>query len=302
MSSATISEAQSANSGVHAGSFRDFITLTKPRITLMVVITAAGGMWLAPGAMSIGYALWSLLGMALIVGSANGLNMWLERDVDRHMTRTRRRPLPSERMDPMRALVFSAALALVAVPFMTLGVNPMTGALGTLALVLYVAVYTPMKQLSPAALLVGAVPGALPPLMGWTAATGSLDWPGVVLFGVLFTWQMPHFIAISIFRKEEYERAGLKVLPSVRGDQVARYHAVAWAVLTLAVSLILGPGMLGVAGWGYMTVAALAGGYYLVETLRGLRDDRDGRWAFRVFKASLLHLPVVFAALMIDAQ
>ncbi len=281
------------------GALRDLTALTKPRITLMVVLTAAGGMWLAPGSLPVGVVVLFLASLSLTVGSANALNCWLERDIDKLMARTATRPLPAQRLAPATALVFSVMLGVVAVPALTFGVNPLTGLLGAIALLSYVFVYTPMKQISPAALLVGAVPGAMPPLMGWTAVTGRIDWPGVVLFGVLFLWQLPHFIAVAVFRKDEYARAGLKVLPSVRGERTARRHSILWASLLVPVSLCLGP--LGVAGWAYLTVAGVTGAAYLLTTLLRPAPGAEGRWAKRVFLMSLLYLPVVFAALMIDA-
>ena len=278
---------------------RDLVALTKPRITLMVLITAAGGMWLAPGAAGAVEIAVFMVALAATVGSANALNCWLERDIDKLMQRTAQRPLPAQRLAPRPALIFSIALGLIAVPALAVAVNPLTGLLGGIALASYVFVYTPMKQLSPAALLVGAVPGAMPPLMGWTAVTGAIDAPGLVLFGVLFIWQLPHFIAIATFRKDEYARAGLKVLPWVRGERVARTHAIVWAALLLPVSLALYP--LGVAGIGYAAVAAVMGAGYLFMAVRKPGDGGERRWAKKLFLTSLVYLPVVFAALMIDA-
>jgi len=281
-----------------ATTLRDLVALTKPRITLMVVLTAAGGAWLAPGATQVlGRTLLALAALALTVGSANALNCWLERDVDGRMERTARRPLPSGRLAPGPALAFSVLLGLVAVPVLVFAVNALTGLLAALALLVYVFVYTPMKQLGPAALLVGAVVGAMPPLLGWTAVTGSIDAPGLVLFGVLFLWQLPHFIAIATFRRDEYARAGLRVLPVVRGERAAWRHAALWAVLLLPVSLLLGP--LGVAGWAYVAVAAVMGALYLAVTLAAAGGA--DRWARRVFITSLVYLPVVFATLILDA-
>jgi protoheme IX farnesyltransferase len=283
-----------------AATARDLVALTKPRITLMVLLTAAGGMWLAPGSLSLGSVLVFLGALAATVGSANALNCWLERDVDALMRRTASRPLPSQRLAPRPALAFSIVLGVVAVPLLAVAVNPLTGLLGAIALVSYVLVYTPMKQISPAALLVGAVPGAMPPLMGWTAMTGRVDLPGLVLFGMLFIWQLPHFIAIATFRKDEYARAGLKVLPWVRGDRVARVHAIAWAALLVPVSLALVP--LGVAGWGYAVVTGVMGAAYLVQASRRPAEGGEARWAKRLFLTSLVYLPVVIAVLMIDAR
>jgi protoheme IX farnesyltransferase len=279
-------------------SIRDIVSLAKPRITLMVLITTAGGLALAGGVDTL-TALCTLLGTALVVGSANTLNCWLERDSDRLMTRTKNRPLPDGRMKPNVALTFGLILGAIAIPLLTLGVNRLTGILAAIALVSYVAVYTPMKQKSPAALLVGSVPGALPPLIGWTAATGRLEWAGIVLFGILFFWQLPHFIAIAIFRQEEYTRAGIKVLPAVRGVRVAKWHAVFHSVLLLAVTLVLVP--LHVAGYVYLAVAVLLGVGMVAMSIRGLSPNAGHKWARQLFAASLVYLPLLFAALAIDA-
>jgi protoheme IX farnesyltransferase len=276
----------------------DVVSLAKPRITLMVLITAAGGLSLA-GGVDLKTALFTLLGTALVVGSANSLNCWLERDIDRHMARTRNRPLPAGRLAPSLALAFGMTLAFISIPLLTLGVNRLTGLLAAIALVSYVAVYTPMKQKSPAALLVGSVPGALPPLIGWTAATGRLDWAGLALFGILFFWQLPHFIAIAIFREEEYTRAGFKVLPAVRGLRVAKIHAAVHAVLLMLVSLLLVP--LEVAGPLYFGAALLLGGGMVLISLRGFAPGAGHSWARQMFAASLVYLPLLFAALAVDA-
>jgi heme o synthase len=277
---------------------RDIVSLAKPRITLMVLITTAGGLALA-GSVDARTALLTLLGTALVVGSANTLNCWLERDIDRHMRRTQNRPLPAGRLSPNVALLFGLVLGGIAIPLLTLGVNRLTGLLAAIALVSYVAVYTPLKQKTPAALLIGSVPGALPPLIGWTAVTGRLEWAGIALFGVLFFWQLPHFIAIAIFREDEYTRAGFRVLPAVRGLRVAKVHAVVHSVLLLAVTVSLVP--LRVAGLPYLAVALALGGGMIVLALRGFRADAGHRWARQLFAASLVYLPLLFAALAVDA-
>ena len=200
-----------------AGTLRDLVSLIKPRITFLVITTSAGGLWLAPGTPGLTRSIIAVLAIAAVVMSANALNCWMERVSDRAMTRTMNRPLPAGRLDPKIALVFGLALGAISVPVLALLVNPITGELGAIALIMYVWMYTPLKQKTWTALLVGAVPGAMPPLMGWTAATGHVELPGVVLFAVLFIWQIPHFIAISVFRQSEYERAAIRVLPSVVG-------------------------------------------------------------------------------------
>lgn len=277
---------------------RDLVALTKPRITLMVLITTAGGLWLAPSAVAPSTVVFTLLATAMVVGAANTLNCWLERDVDKHMARTKRRPLPAGRLSAGWALGFGLALGAISVPVLTLVANPLTGLLAAVALVSYVWIYTPMKQRSPAALLVGAVPGALPPLIGWTAATGELGAPGIVLFGILFLWQLPHFLAISFFRQQEYGKAGIRVLPVVRGNAATKRHAAFWAAALLPVSLLLVP--LGIAGPLYLAVAAALGVAFLAWALWGLRKEAGNKWARQLFLASLVYLPLLFAALAID--
>lgn len=283
---------------------RDLVALTKPRITLMVLITTAGGLALAPGAMTSFAIVATLVGTALVVSSANALNCWMERDSDKHMARTKNRPLPAGRLDARTALLFGLALGAFSVPLLTLAVNPLTGLLAAIALVSYVWVYTPMKQRSPAALLVGSIPGAMPPLMGWTAATGSLEAPGIVLFGILFLWQLPHFLAIAMFRQNEYSKAGIKVMPSVRGNARTRLHAAMYAGALVPVSLLLVP--LGIAGTTYLVLTGIGGLAFAALCISGLfRDRKTGaeagnQWARAVFLASLAYLPLLFAALAID--
>jgi len=277
------------------GLARDLLSLTKPRITSLVLLTAGGGMWLAPGRLSAGLAILTLVGTALAVSAANALNCWLERDVDGRMRRTRNRPLPAGRLDPGVALRFGVALGLASLPLMAWGGGLLTAALGALALVSYVGLYTPLKRVSPKALVVGAVPGALPPLMGWTAVTGRIDLGGLALFGILFFWQLPHFLAIALHRRDDYAAAGIRVTPVVRGDGAARIHAVAWTLGLVPVTLLLQP--LGVAGLGYTIVAGVLGATLLAWTLAGLRRSAGTIWARGLFRFSLAYLTILFVAL-----
>lgn len=278
----------------------DLITLTKPRVTSLVVATAAAGLGLAPGHMLVPLALVMLLATGLLVGSANAFNSWVERDADGLMARTRGRPLPARRLEPQAAFAFAAGLALFSVPVLTLGINPITGLLGTLALWSYVWVYTPLKYRSPLALVIGAVPGALPPLMGWTAVTGRLEAGGLWLFGIVFLWQMPHVIGLSVYRCRDYAEAGVKVLPLVRGLKVAQWHAIAWAGLLWPFSLLAGPLHLG--GTVYMVFAGLLGAaYFAAAALALVRPDEHGnKWGRRLFLISLLYLPLLLSVLLLD--
>ncbi len=288
----------------------DLLTLTKPRITTMVLITMMGGAFLAGrvghvahGAQARGWTTASLLmavvGTALIVSGANTLNMYLERDSDRLMARTRNRPLPTGRMAPRVALLFGLALSAVSVPLLTFGVNALTGLLAALSLVSYVLAYTPLKRKTTLSLLIGAVPGAIPPLMGWTAVTGRIEWPGVLLFGVMFLWQIPHFLAIATFRRDDYRRAGLKVLPVERGDRVTRHHIVAYLAALVLVTLLLVP--LGVGGSLYLGAALLLGAGFFGFGAWGLRASAGVRWARGLFVTSIVYLVLLLSALMVSA-
>ena len=245
----------------------DLMALAKPRITALVVFTTAIGLWLAPhGLRPVTIAL-TLVGTVLIVAAANVLNMYLERDTDALMARTMSRPLPAHRMDPGVALRFGVALAAVSVPLLTFAV--------------------------------GALPGAIPPLIGWTAATERLDLPGVLLFAVMFLWQVPHFLAITLFRKEEYARAGLVVQPNEPGgEREARANIVRYTVALVAVSLLFVP--LGVGRGAYLAVALMVGTAFLGYAIAGLRQGAGRRWARNLFLLSLVYLPVLFGALVID--
>ncbi len=284
---------------VASTSVRDVVALTKPRITALVLCTTAGGLFLAHGHIARVTTLVALVATTLAVGAANALNCYIERDLDRHMARTRNRPLPAGRMAPQVALAVGLVLAAVSIPALWFGVNPVTGLLGALALGSYVLVYTPMKTRSPAALLVGAVPGALPPLMGWTAVTGRVEVPGLVLFAILFLWQLPHFLAIATFRRDDYARAGMKVMPLVRTERAVRWHIVLYTLALVPISILLVP--LHVAGMGYLVVATLLGAVFLAWSLAGFRPAAGNVWARKLFVVSLVYLTGLFAALMLNA-
>lgn len=276
----------------------DLWALVKPRVTAMVMLTAAGGLWLAPGRMGAARAALALLGTGLIVGGANALNMYIERDVDKRVLRTRNRPLPAGRMEPIVALLFGLGLGLCALPALWLGANLLTALLGLLSFVLYVAVYTPMKQHSPLALTIGAIPGAMPPLMGWTAATGRLDAPGLVLFGILFLWQLPHFLAITLYRSAEFSRGGYRVIVNEKGPRAAKLRVVLYLAALVPVTLLLTP--LRVAGPSYLWAAALLGSGFFAWGLYGLHREAGPRWARSLFVVSLFYLGLLFAMLAIS--
>jgi protoheme IX farnesyltransferase len=279
---------------------RDVLSLAKPRLSLLVICTTAGGLWLAPGRLEGPRALLTILFTAMVVASANALNCYLERDVDARMRRTRERPLAARRLDPRVALALGLAVPVVAIPGLARAANPLTALLAAIALFVYVCVYTPMKQRSTWALVVGAVPGALPPLIGWTAVTGRLDAGGLLLFAILFLWQLPHFLAISIYLKDDYARGGLKVFSLVHGDDRAKLWAALSSVALVPATLALVP--LGLATPPYGAAASLLGAVFCAAGLWGLHPRRGSRWARAFFLASLLYLTLLFAALIAGAR
>jgi len=211
------------------------------------------------------------------------------------MRRTRDRPLPAGRVDPFTALALGLLVPAFALPVLALAANRLTAFLAFVALVVYVLVYTPMKQRSTLALFVGAIPGAIPPLMGWTAVTGRLDAGGLALFALLFSWQLPHFLAISIYLAEDYARGGLRVFSLVHGERVTRAWIAATAAALVPVSLFLAPA--GVANPAAATAATLLGAGLAAFALSGA-GKTGGRFARSFFLATLAYLPLVFAALL----
>ncbi len=280
---------------------RDVLALAKPRLALLVLCTAAGGMWLAPGQRDVASAVALLLGTALVVGAANALNNFLERDIAGRMRRTRDRPLPAGRLEPWVAIAVGLGLPSVALPALALLTNALTASLAALALFTYVVVYTPMKQRSSLALFVGAVPGAIPPLMGWTAATGRVDAGGLALFAILFCWQLPHFLAISLYLREDYARAGLKVFAVVHGDRATKSWGALTSLALVPVSLWLVH--LRLAGGLYGATAVVLGTGMSAYSLSGLwQEGASNRWARNFFLFTLAYLTLLFAALLVDAR
>jgi protoheme IX farnesyltransferase len=297
-------------------SLRDLVALTKPRITVIVLATCAAGMAIAPARVPGSVAFLALVGTALIVASANALNMWWERETDALMRRTRQRPLPAGRLAPDVALFFGLALGASSIP-MLMAVNGVTALLGAFALVTYVLAYTPLKRHTSLALWVGAVPGAMPPLMGWTSATGSLfgaggattphglpgllgvsPLGGLLLFSFLFAWQLPHFNAIALFRADDYAQAGLKVVAVERGVRAAKWQIALYSVALVAISVALAWAR--VAGFLFEVSALTLGAFFLVLAGYGLRAKAGAGWAKSVFGYSIVYLTVLLAILVVD--
>lgn len=274
---------------------RDLVALTKPRITRVVLATTGAGLFLAPGRISALDLALSLAGTVLVVSAANALNMWWERDVDGLMDRTKERPLPAGRIAPRAALLFGLLLGAIAVPLL-FAVNALTGVLGLFALVSYVAIYTPLKQKTPYALQIGAVPGAIPPLLGWTSVTGALDAGGLLLFALLFFWQVPHFVAIALFRADDYARAGFKVYGVVGSDRAAKATIVLYSAVLVALSVL--PFSSGMANGRYLAVAIVLGALFFGIGAMGFRRGAGMRWARGLFAYSIVYLVLLFGSLL----
>ncbi len=277
-----------------------FVELAKPGVTGLVTVTLLTGALTAPEHADWGKLLLATLGTVSVVASANSLNMYLERDTDALMSRTRVRPLPTGRLSPEMVLVYAGVSAVFGLSLLGAFVGLLPALLTLLALVSYVAIYTPLKRVTPLALWAGAVPGALPPLIGWASVMGSLSALAWMQFWILFVWQLPHFLAIAIFRREEYARAGMKVLPVVHGVRRTKIEIAIYALALVLVSLL--PIGLGLASWAYAIVALGSGLSFLALATAGLAAKNERRWARRVFFASMPYLVVVLGSLAVFAE
>jgi protoheme IX farnesyltransferase len=276
------------------------VELAKPGVTSLVAVTLVTGALTAPGHVGAGRLLLCVLGTVCVVAAANALNMYLERETDALMSRTSGRPLPSGRLAPEVVLAFALVNALLGLSLLAAFVGTLPTLITFIALVSYVVVYTPLKRVTPLALLVGAVPGALPPLIGWSSVEGSLSVLAWMQFAILFVWQLPHFLAIAMFRREEYARAGLRVLPVVHGVRRTKIEIAVYALLLVLVSLA--PIGLGLAGFGYAAVALSSGLGFLWLATAGLGARNERKWARRVFFASMPYLVVVLGALAVFSR
>ncbi|HYG64473.1 MAG TPA: heme o synthase [Thermoanaerobaculia bacterium] len=277
----------------------DLSEMVKPGITLMVVLTTGLGFLLAQeSGVAVVLLLHTLLGTGLISGGASVLNQVLERDVDALMRRTANRPLPAGRLDPDTALLFGVSLAVLGLVELVFFVNLLTALLGAAALAGYVFLYTPLKRVTSLATVVGAVPGAIPPMMGWSAVRGELDLPAWVLFGILFFWQMPHFLAIAWLCREDYGNAGFPMLTvdDPDGRRTAR-QAILYCAPLVPLSLL--PSVLGLMGTVYF-IGALALGLAYLGFAFGFARHRSTAGARGLMFSSLLYFPGVLLVMLLD--
>ncbi|HEX9303532.1 MAG TPA: heme o synthase [Thermoanaerobaculia bacterium] len=277
----------------------DFVELTKPRITFLVLVTTAVGYALGVGpSFRPGVFLSLLVGTAFVSGGAAALNQWAERDADARMARTRSRPLPSGRLAPTDALAFGLAISAVGIALLGGAVNGLTAFLAAISLASYVLAYTPLKRVTSLCTLVGAVPGAIPPMMGWAAARGTLDREAWALFAVLFLWQLPHFLSIAWIYRDDYARAGFPMLPVTDPDgKSTGRQTIAYAAALVPVTLAAGA--FAAAGQGYLW-SAVALGAVFVGCAVFFAVKRSVKAARVVFLVSVLYLPAVLGLMVLD--
>jgi heme o synthase len=276
-----------------------YAALTKPRIAVMLVVTAAAGFYLGTKTV-FDWATFahSMTAIALLAFGVATLNQYLERETDTLMKRTATRPLPSGKLSSAQALVFGILLCFAAEIYLAVAVNFLTAVLGLSVIVGYVLLYTPLKTRTTLSTVIGAFPGAMPPLMGWTAASNEISLGAWTLFWILFLWQFPHFLAIAWMYREEYKRAGILMLPVVepRG-RITANQIVVFSVLTFLISFA--PFFLGAAGWFYLVGAAALGSWFLLAGIRFAQNRSDAN-ARKILRVSIVYLPLLFGILVLS--
>jgi len=277
----------------------DYVTLTKPRVQLLLLLTTVATMEVA-GSPSLGLILLTLLGGALSAGGAGAVNHWYDRDIDVRMARTATRPIPAGRISPRAALTFGIALAVLSFVQLSLTVNVLAAALALSGFLGYVFVYTLwLKRSTPQNIVIGGAAGAVPPLVGWAATRGSLDPAALYLFAIVFYWTPPHFWALSLLMKDEYAKVEIPMLPVVRGEDETRRQITLYSVLLVAITLLPFAGRLfdGI----YALAAGLLGAVFLAFAVR-LQRRPGRRAALRLYLFSLLYLALLFAAMVADVK
>jgi len=284
---------------VPTGRWRDFLDLTKPKVSLLIVFTAIVGMVLAsPGMIPLPALIFGTLGIGMASGSAAAFNHVLDRRIDEQMARTRRRPLPTGHLDTRQAVIFATALGIGAMLILGLGVGWLTAALTFCSLIGYAMVYTMwLKRATPQNIVIGGAAGAAPPVLGWVAVTHHVDPHALLLFLIIFTWTPPHFWALAIARRDDYAKVGIPMLPVTHGIAYTRLQIVLYTILLILSTLL--PFLSGMSGLIYLAAAIVLNGrflYYVLELNRGLRSDLP----MRTFRFSITYLMWLFAALIVD--
>src|SRR5215213_463794 len=276
-----------------------YVELTKPRIAFMLVLTSAAGFYLG-SSQGFNFALFtnSMIGIALLAFGVATLNQYIERKTDALMDRTARRPLPTNKVSPNEALIFGIVQCAVAELYLLFLVNGLTAFLGLIVIVGYVLLYTPLKTRTSASTAIGALPGAMPPLMGWTSAADSINLGAWTLFALLFLWQFPHFLAIASMYKEQYAKAGIKMLPALEKDgKITARQIVMFSILMVPVSLA--PFFIGMSGIYYLVGASVLGIWFLWTSIEAARAKTVEK-SRKLLLVSVLYLPIIFALMVFN--
>lgn len=289
------------HAGVVAPSWRDYLEMCKPKVVMLMLMTAAVGMFLAvPAAEGLpapGLLAATMLGIALVAGSAAVINHVADAHLDARMSRTERRPMVHQRISPPRAMLFSAALAIAGMSVLTFAVNPATAWLNLVSWAGYGIIYTLyLKHLTPQNIVIGGLFGAAPPLFGWTAVTGSIAVEPLILVAIIFVWTPPHFWALALDRLDEYADAGIPMLPVTHGRQHTRWQILAYTLLLTFTSVL--PYLVGMSGPGYLLAALALGGVFVYRAVALLRQEPGAE--IRTFRYSIVYLGALFLALMVD--
>ena len=283
-----------------SASWRDYYELGKPRVVALIVFTAVVGMFLAtPGLPPLDALLFGTLGIGLAASSAAAINHVIDRRYDRTMARTRNRPIPTGHVSAARALGYAAALGIFAMLVLGYLVNPLTAVLTFASLIGYAVLYTVwLKHVTPQNIVIGGAAGAAPPVLGWTAGTGSVDPHALLLFLIIFAWTPPHFWSLAIARREDYARAGIPMLPVAYGVDFTRLHILLYTILLLLVTLL--PYLTGMSGLIYLLAAVTLGSVFVRHAVRLRRTDAPAFLPMQVFRYSINYLMLLFAALLVD--
>ena len=288
----------------YASRLQQFLQLTKPRVVSLILFTAVIGMFLAVPAEELSsphfwtVAVFATLGIALVAGSAAAMNCLVEQKIDAVMARTRARPLPMGTISSQETLLFSGAVGGIGLTLLYVLVNPLTMWLTLATFVGYAVIYTVLlKPLTPQNIVIGGASGAMPPVLGWAAVTGGISHDALLLFLIIFAWTPPHFWALALYRKKEYARAGVPMLPVTHGDRFTRLHVLLYTVILVAVTML--PFSTRMSGLIYLAAAAGLGGLFLIYAVRICLAYSD-ELAKRTFRYSILYLSLLFAALLVD--
>jgi protoheme IX farnesyltransferase len=278
----------------------DYVTLMKPRIISLLVVTAYCAMVVGAGRLpSIGVTILTLVGLTLSSGGAHAVNMWYDRDIDKLMKRTKMRPVVTGRVSPLHSLMFGIILEIVSFAGLGLFVNWTTALCSLGGFLFYVFIYTIwLKRRTPQNIVIGGAAGAFPPLVGWAAVTGVIGWPAIVMFLIIFLWTPPHFWALALYKQEDYRKASIPMMPVVRGEHVTKVHGMVYTWLLLGASITLY--LMGTLNWIYLVIALALGVTFIIYYGFLLKEhDPDTVWAKRTFKFSLLYMMGIFFAMVV---